>query len=253
MQHPDFVVVDAFIGEGCLGNPAAVAIVETFAPTEELARTARELELPCIFVQLGSERSHIRWFTPDESDFCGHGTLAASRVLLDRGLSPKYTSCAGELAASVDGDWIQLDLPALPLRPLAIPPELSAILGAEVCSLHDASGRIVVEVAHEDVVRRLRPNIAGLRRMFGLGVAVTARGSGEFDFISRFFRKAHNDEDPVTGSAHCALGPFWAERLGKTKFMAFQASDRGGVLRVELRPNARVTVSGRAKVRASGE
>jgi predicted PhzF superfamily epimerase YddE/YHI9 len=249
-----FTIIDAFIGDGALGNPAAVAVVDTFAPDAELARIAREGGWPATtFVRRDADRWHVRWFTPDESNMCGHGTLATAHALfqqhaVDAKRAIRFTSRAGNFEAWREGPAVAFYFPRLPLTALTTPEGLEAALGANVCSMHDAEGRIVVELADETAVRTLTPNVDALRSLLREPVVVTARSAGPFDFVSRYFRKAGPAEDPVTGSAHAALAPFWAPRLDKASMRAFQASARGGVLDVQLEGDRdRVRIRGVAK------
>ncbi len=248
-----FTFVDAFCGPEFLGNQAAVAIAESFDCDEAMAKIAVDLAMPAtVFVRpLAESEYHIRWYTPIESDFCGHGTLAATHVLYESGkVAPAETvhfrSKAGPLSARKDADWLTLNLPALALHPRPHSLELEQALSAKVVGVHDASGRILVELADENTVHALRPDVASLRAMFGQAVIVTAPAQSPYDFVSRYFRKQGDAEDPVTGSAHCALTPFWSARLQKKEMLAYQASKRGGVLGVKCQGD-RVLVSGRAK------
>ncbi len=249
-----YTVVDAFVGEGALGNPAAVARMHAFGPDDGLRRLASESGQPAtVFVQeVGRDEHHVRWFTPDESDFCGHGTLAAAHVLLPPGTrtTVKFRTRAGALTAwRLDRpDLVSLDLPALAVRPIDTPPGLADVLGADVVSTHDASGRLLVELEGEEAVRALEPDMVALRALVGQAVIVTARSSGPCAIVSRYFRAAGEAEDPVTGSAHCALSPFWAPRFGHSQQWAFQASSRGGLVHM-LHAGDRVVISGRATTR----
>jgi predicted PhzF superfamily epimerase YddE/YHI9 len=231
-----FTLVDAFVGDGFLGNRAAVAIVDTFPPDDVLTAVAVANRQPATaFVRpLATGEHHIRWFTPNESDFCGHGTLAAAHVI---GTPVRFQSRAGLLTARSRDGAIALDLPALPLTP--IERDLRDVLGARAVSVHDASGRLLVELDSEDTVRQLRPPA---RREHS--IIVTAKAAPPYDFVSRYFRK-EGDEDAVTGSAHCALAPFWSARLRRRTFLAYQASERGGVVGVEL-DGDRVHIAGNA-------
>lgn len=255
-SYVQFTIIDAFIGDGALGNPAAVAVVDTFAPDAELARIAREGGWPATtFVRRDADRWHMRWFTPDESNMCGHGTLATAHALFEQHAvdatkrAIRFTSRAGNFEAWREGPAIAFYFPRLALTALTMPEGLEAALGANVCSVHDAEGRIVVELADERAVRTLTPNVDALRSLLGEPVVVTARSAGPFDFVSRYFRKAGPAEDPVTGSAHAALAPFRAARLGKQAMRAFQASARGGVLDVQLEGD-RVRIRGVAETAA---
>lgn len=249
-----FAHVDAFVGDRARGNPAAVAVVNDFPGDSELNAKAQALGLPAtVFVRpLGAGEFHVRWFTPVESDFCGHGTLATAHVLFESGgvsanTPIRFQSRAGPLVATRNNEWIQLDLPALPVSLATAKPELAAALGASPINVATAEGRVLVELESEHTVRSLQPNVEALRALYGQPVIVTARAAAPYDFVSRYFRKAGDLEDPVTGSAHCALAPYWVPRLRKNELLAFQASERGGVLRLHLH-GARISVAGRAQV-----
>ena len=202
----------------------------------------------------------LRWFTPAvEVDLCGHATLASAHALWsekadDAGVLRFHTRSA-LLTATRNGDWIELDFPAMRAEDVDAPPELLAALGTSNAKY---VGRnqfdYLVELPSEDEVRALDPDHAALRKLTVRGVIVTSRAAnGEYDFVSRFFAPgAGIDEDPVTGSAHTCLAPYWAPRLGKNDFVAYQASARGGVLRVRL-DGERVKLGGRAVTVLRGE
>jgi predicted PhzF superfamily epimerase YddE/YHI9 len=196
----------------------------------------------------------LRWFTPAvEVDLCGHATVASAHVLwedghLAAGAQARFHTRSGLLLADRRGDWIELDFPAKASVSTPPPPELLPSLGvAQAAFVGKNAFDYLVEVDSEETVRSLSPDHSTLRKLPVRGVIVTARSSGSaFDFVSRFFAPgAGVDEDPVTGSAHCALGPYWGERLGKQEMLAYQASARGGVVRVALRGD-RVLLGGQA-------
>lgn len=195
----------------------------------------------------------LRWFTPVvEVDLCGHATLATAHALLTEGLAQedeviRFQTRSGLLTAARDGDLIELDFPVKPEQPSEAPEGLLESLGiASPRYVGRNAWDYLVEVDSPETVRALSPDHARLRTIPVRGVMVTARGDGEFDFVSRFFAPGSGvDEDPVTGSAHCCLAPYWAERLGKREFRAYQASPRGGELRVRL-DGDRVKLGGHA-------
>jgi len=203
----------------------------------------------------------LRWFTPQvEVDLCGHATLATAHILWEtRRLSPsdvaRFRTRSGPLAAERVEERIELDFPAIPVIDADVPEGLLDALGVRSVR-HVARPRadFLVELDDEAAVRELVPDISQLKRLRIRGVIVTARGSGGgFDFVSRFFAPgAGIDEDPVTGSAHCALAPYWAARLGKTEMVGFQASARGGIVRVRLTDD-RVKLGGQAVTVLRGE
>lgn len=193
----------------------------------------------------------LRWFTPAaEVRLCGHATLAAAHVLAGRGASAPFAfhTHSGVLTAAIDGSDVTLDFPAQPLTPIDEPDGLADALGTEPCATYGNGVDVAVEVADETAVRDLAPDIAALRGVDCRGVIVTAQATagGGADFVSRFFGpRVGVDEDPVTGSAHCALAPFWAARLGRASLVGAQLSPRGGRVAVELRGD-RVLLRGRA-------
>jgi PhzF family phenazine biosynthesis protein len=193
----------------------------------------------------------LRWFTPTaEVRLCGHATLAATHVLAARGATGPFIfhTHSGVLTASVDDNGVTLDFPSQPPEPVDEPEGLTDALGTTCCGTYGNGIDVLVEVADEATVRDLAPDIAALRAVECRGVIVTAPAdeSGDADFVSRFFApRVGVDEDPVTGSAHCALAPFWAQRLGRTSLVGAQLSPRAGRIAVELRDD-RVLLRGTA-------
>ena len=256
------VQVDAFTREPFGGNPAAVCVLPRPADPAWMQRVAREMNLSETAFLVGRESGgyDLRWFTPAvEVDLCGHATLASAHVLWEDGhLSPSdpavFHTRSGRLSAMRRGDWIEMDFPAEPAESAPAPEGLAEALGAE--PVHFGRNRFdcLVEVDSEETVRGLAPDIRGLAALPVRGVIVTARGeTAEFDFVSRFFApRAGVDEDPVTGSAHCCLGPYWLGRLGRDAFTAWQASARGGVVKVTVEGD-RVLLSGQAVTVLRGE
>ena len=202
---------------------------------------------------------NLRWFTPAvEVDLCGHATLGAAHVLWTEGhlnsdQPARFHTKSGVLTCTRKGDWIEMNFPAK-LETLAEePPRLSEALGTNPLYIGRNQFDYLVEIADEKTLRGLTPQHHLLRELPVRGVIVTARGSGEFDFVSRFFAPGSGiDEDPVTGSAHCALAPFWAARLGKTSMTGYQASPRGGVVKVRVEGD-RVVLMGQAVTVLRGE
>lgn len=256
MSWPLFQV-DAFTDEPFAGNPAAVCLLEAEADPAWMQRVAAEMNLPeTAFLRRSAGRYELRWFTPTvEVELCGHATLATAHVLFSEGLAEagqpvRFDSASGPLTARPGADGaIWLDFPATPAAPDDPPDGLLEALGAGPVRW-TGLGRLdyLVELEDEAAVRDLAPDVGRLRWLGSRGVIVTAAasGTGGYDFVSRFFAPgAGIDEDPVTGSAHCALGPFWAGRLGREELTGFQASARGGLVRV--RPQGdRVLLGGRA-------
>jgi PhzF family phenazine biosynthesis protein len=254
--------VDAFTNRAFAGNPAAVCILPESRDDLWLQQVAREMNLSETAFLLAQEDGYrLRWFTPTvEVDLCGHATLASAHVLWESGrLGPndeaRFYTRSGLLTARRQGEWIELDFPAEPPQPAAIPPEVSQALGLTAPS-YVGKNRFdyLVEVAGEAEVRALQPNFSQLKSAGGRGVIVTSRSdSAPYDFVSRFFAPAAGiDEDPVTGSAHCCLGPYWAGKLGQSTFLAYQASARGGEVRVQLK-GERVLLGGQAVTVLRGE
>ncbi|MEQ9394875.1 PhzF family phenazine biosynthesis protein [Haliea sp.] len=242
--------VDAFASRVFEGNPAAVCPLEAWLDDTLLQAIAMENNLSetAYFVPVDNG-FELRWFTPAaEVDLCGHATLAAAHVLYaELGYSADSISFAtrsGELSVSRDGDWYVLDFPAIVPRPCAAPAGLVEALGRQPMEVLAADDLLAV-FACEAEVRALEPEQALLARLDCRGVIATAPGE-QHDFVSRFFApRVGVPEDPVTGSAHCKLVPYWAQRLGNNRMNARQISRRGGELRVALRGD-RVQMAGRA-------
>jgi PhzF family phenazine biosynthesis protein len=237
--------VDAFADRPFAGNPAAVCLLPAPGDPQWMQQVAREMNLAeTAFLVRRRDGFDLRWFTPAvEVDLCGHATLASAHVLWEEGhLQPaetvRFHTRSGVLTASRQGSLIWLDLPATPAQPAATPIELERGLGK--CASIKYVGRTpfdyLVELKSEAEVRSLAPDMSELVQLPVRGVIVTARSTqGSHDFVSRFFAPAAGiAEDPVTGSAHCGLGPFWATRLGKNELVGYQASARGGTVRVRL-------------------
>ena len=248
MLGPRIVTVDAFADRPFSGNPAAVCILPEAPPDSWMRLVAREMNLSetaFIVPRADGDGFDLRWLTPAvEVDLCGHATLASAHVLWEEGHLPPdaiaaFHTRSGRLTAEKRGESIILDFPAKPLRgdrddaPLA---ELAAALGTPIVQAGFNAFDILVEVGSEAEVRSMKPDFSALAKLPVRGVIVTSRAeTSGIDFVSRFFAPAAGvAEDPVTGSAHCCLGPHWAPKLGKTRFRAYQASARGGFVDVEL-------------------
>jgi PhzF family phenazine biosynthesis protein len=244
MRYPDqrIVQVDAFTNRAFRGNPAAVCVLERAAGDDWLQAVAGEMNLSeTAFLQRRADGFDLRWFTPTtEVPLCGHATLASAHVLWEEGElqsteEARFHTKSGVLRAHRDGEWIAMDFPALATSPGSVPRAVVAALAVDpVFSGVTASGAHLVELGRAEDVRDLVPDLAALATASRFGTIVTARADDPaFDFVSRFFAPALGvAEDPVTGSAHCALGPYWASRLGKTELVGYQASARGGIVRV---------------------
>jgi PhzF family phenazine biosynthesis protein len=246
------VQVDAFTSKPFAGNPAAVCVLPA-APNDAWMRdVAREMNLSeTAFLHPENGGYRLRWLTPAiEVDLCGHATLASAHVLWEDGHIPadaeaRFHTRSGLLTCRRNGLWIEMNFPAKLAEPAEAPLQLAEALGADLLYVGRNQFDYLVEVADEAVLRSLNPNHHLLRQMPVRGVIVTARG-GEYDFVSRFFAPGSGiDEDPVTGSAHSALAPFWSRRLDKKEMIGFQASARGGVVKVRVEGD-RVYISGQA-------
>jgi predicted PhzF superfamily epimerase YddE/YHI9 len=242
--------VDAFTDRLFAGNPAAVVPLETWLPDATLQAIAAENNLAETAFFLRETKDYaLRWFTPTvEVDLCGHATLASAHVIFDR-LEPQRrnvsfrTLKAGTLTVTRQGDELAMDFPARPPRPVAAPSGLPAALGAPPSEVLASRDYLAVYRRQADVAA-LRPDFAALARL-DAAVIVSAPGEDGPDFVSRYFAPAYGiPEDPVTGSSHCTLIPYWAERLGKTKLRARQISPRGGDLTCVF-AGERVTIGGR--------
>ena len=259
MSVPVFQV-DAFADQPFEGNPAAVCILEERADEAWMQAVAAEMNLSeTAFVVPQKERFELRWFTPGaEVDLCGHATLASAHVLWQTGRQLswpiEFDTRSGVLTAAAVGDAIRLDFPADPMRTAESPSGLTEALGAEPMLVGAGRDYLFAEVESESTLRGLEPDFRRLARLVPIGICVTAVSDNpEFDFVSRFFAPAVGiDEDPVTGSAHCLLGPFWGERFGKGELVGYQASRRGGVVRVQ-NVGDRVLLEGRAVTVLRGE
>jgi PhzF family phenazine biosynthesis protein len=236
------VQVDAFTAKPFGGNPAAVCVLPAARDDKWMAQVAMEMNLSeTAFLLANDDGYRLRWFTPTvEVDLCGHATLASAHVLwedghLEPGVAARFHTRSGVLTCDQRGDWIEMNFPAKFEEPAEPPPQLAEALGCNIKYAGRNQFDYLVEVADEPTLRSLNPRHHLLRQLPVRGVIVTARGASEYDFVSRFFAPGSGiDEDPVTGSAYCALTPFWAARLGKTEMTAFQASPRGGVVKVRL-------------------
>ena len=256
------VQVDAFTEEPFAGNPAAVCVMPAPREARWMQAVAREMNLSetAFLVRRSDGAYDLRWFTPGaEVELCGHATLASAHVLwteghLGVGETARFFTASGELRAGRREPWIELDFPATVPGPAAPPPGLAAALGVEPLAVLSSRFDFLAEIRSEAEVRALEPDFRALRSLGVRGVIATAPAStAGFDFVSRFFAPGVGvDEDPVTGSAHCALAPFWGARLGRVEMTGFQASARGGVVRVRLAGD-RVILGGKAVTVLRGE
>ena len=254
--------VDAFTNRPFAGNPAGVCVLPKAADPAWMLNVAREMNLAeTAFLVKQKDGYDLRWFTPAvEVDLCGHATLASAHVLWEDGHLPKtaqarFHTKSGLLTADQNGAWIELDFPATPAKPAATPAGLVEALGAKPTFVGKTPFDYLVELESESTIRTLAPNITALGEIEARGVIVTARadGTSKYDFVSRFFGPQSGiAEDPVTGSSHCALAPYWGAKLGKKELLAFQASSRGGELRLRV-VGDRIKIGGQAVTVLRGE
>ncbi|MGE0126629.1 MAG: PhzF family phenazine biosynthesis protein [Blastocatellales bacterium] len=268
MERPIYIV-DAFTDEAFKGNPAAVCPLDAPQPAEWMQKVAAEMNLSeTAFLSPREEGFDLRWFTPAvEVPLCGHATLASAHTLWETGwlavgAEARFHTLSGWLSARKTGAGIEMDFPALRLEEIAAPAGVAESL--RVTSLRawlvrdqcDLEKNYLIELDSEAAVRALQPDFNLMRSQVSKGLIVTARAtanpdsagpdSAGVDFVSRYFATwAGIDEDPVTGSAHCALAPFWAARLGRAELLGYQASARGGYVRVKLQGD-RVALGGQA-------
>lgn len=246
--------VDAFTDKPFTGNPAGVCILREAEDEEWMLNVAGEMNVSeTAFLHPQEDGFNLRWFTPQvEVDLCGHATLASAHVLWEKNYLKKdqkaifYTK-SGVLTAQKSGKWIEMDFPAQPPEPVNPPINLIQALGVDPSYTGKTRFDYFIEVDSEDIVYNMQPNFSLLAEVDTRGFIITAKSSNlNYDFISRFYAPgAGINEDPVTGSAHCSLGPYWSEKLGKKDLTGYQASSRGGVVRVKVNRD-RIILGGRA-------
>lgn len=257
--------VDAFTEKPFSGNPAGVCVLNEKLDEKIMQNIAHEINLSetAFLVKSNKEydlRYDLRWFTPEgEIDLCGHATLASAHILWEKGFlkndqEARFSTKSGLLTAIMNNGWIELNFPALPEEKTEPPAGLLESLGVEATYVGKNIFDYLIEVESEETVRTMKPDFVKLSKVPARGVIVTARSrTGEYDFVSRFFAPEIGIwEDPVTGSSHCCLGPYWQKRLNKDEFIAYQASERGGVLKVKV-AGERVLISGKAVMVLEGE
>ena len=254
------IQVDAFTSKPFAGNPAAVCVLDEPRDDAWMQHVALEMNLAeTAFLLKQEDGYNLRWFTPAvEVDLCGHATLASAHVLwetgaLQMGEQARFHTKSGLLTAEKQGDWIELNFPVTPAQKAAEPAHLLEALNVPALYIGKSKFDYLVEVDSEEVVRNLRPGRL-LAEVPARGIIVTSRASsGDYDFVSRFFGpQVGVDEDPVTGSAHCTLTPYWSKKLGKLEMVGYQASARGGIVRVRL-DGERVRLGGQAITVLRGE
>lgn len=256
-----FYLIDAFADRPLAGNPAVVCPLAGWREERWLQEVAAEMnQSETAFVVKNGAGFDLRWFTPKvEVALCGHATLAAAHALWQQGLADpvreiQFSTKSGILKAARRGDEIELDFPLAPGQPAEPPADLLPALGVTAKYVGRNKFDYLVEVESEAMLRQMSPDFTRLKNVAVRGTIVTSRSSDpRFDFVSRFFAPAVGiNEDPATGSAHCCLGDFWQKRLGKNDLRAYQASARGGTIRVRVE-GERAFLGGRAFIVARGE
>jgi predicted PhzF superfamily epimerase YddE/YHI9 len=246
--------VDAFAEKPFAGNPAGVCILHEPRDDGWMQNVAREMNLSeTAFLKRRNDGFNLRWFTPAvEVDLCGHATLASAHILWEQGIlkreeTARFHTHSGLLTAQFRGEWIELDFPSLPDKEMRVPRGLSQALAVKPRYMGRSRFDYIIDVGSEAAVRKLKPDFTRLMTLPIRGLIVTAKATTPpYDFVNRFFAPgAGVNEDPVTGSAYCVLGPFWRHRLGKNELLAYQASARGGVVRVRV-GERRVYIGGKA-------
>lgn len=253
--------IHSFVGIGMRGNPAGVCVLEQPRGPAWMQQVAARMGLSeTAFVVPEKTGYRLRWFTPiTEVELCGHATLAAAYVLWQLELhagdqSMVFHTASGDLTAHPEDTWIEISLPAIPVMACVTPTEIINAVGVKPVATARAGEKYLLELADEVQVRTAKPNFAALRDLQVRGVMITsAAQNSQYDFVSRYFAPAVGiNEDPVTGSAHCSLVPWWAKRLNKIQFLAQQVSARGGELRLRLQGD-RVAMAGRAVISGQRE
>ena len=253
-------IVDTFTNRPFKGNAAAVTILNAFPDDEVMQLIAAQMNLSetAFLVKVGAREYKLRWFTPEvEVNLCGHATLAAMHVLLQSGRikagdTVTFDTLSGPLTAYADEKKIELDFPVLPGEPTKAPAALKA-LGVEFGPCEKNRDNYLVEVKDYATLLACKPNAKKLAKADAQGVIVTCAGPAGYDFSSRYFAPQLGiNEDPVTGSTHCFLAPYWAKKLGKSSFHCFQASKGEGVLDVSLKGD-RVLIAGHAVTTLKGQ
>ena len=239
----DIFQVDAFTDTPFAGNPAGVCVLSQAVDETWMQQVANEMNLSeTAFLVEQDDGYHLRWFTPAvEVELCGHATLASAHILWEQGFLPadspaRFHTQSGLLSAVRKDSWIEMDFPAEPEKPADFPQEVFKAFGADALYVGKNRFDYLLEFASADTVRNMAPNFSMLNEISGRGFIVTSRSDKETcDFISRFFAPAAGiNEDPVTGSAHCCLGPYWADKLNLNELTGYQASARGGVVKVRV-------------------
>jgi PhzF family phenazine biosynthesis protein len=254
MAQITFFQVDAFTDMPFKGNPAAICLLNEELPEAVMQQIAFENNLAeTAFILQTEDGFSLRWFTPTvEVKLCGHATLASAHILWEKGILPenataRFFTKSGLLTVTKKDDWIQLNFPRFRLSAADLPEEMMDALGCTAVHTMIASdGRFIIEVASEKEVLSLKPDFSILKNFATAVITSRAEATSSYDFISRSFTSSHGvDEDPVTGSSHCGLAPYWAGKLGKNHLLAYQASARGGALNLQVTDD-KVLIEGKA-------
>lgn len=251
------IQVDAFIDGPSSGNPAGVCVLTTHREDDWMQAVATEMNLSeTAFLRSRADGVYdLRWFTPtEEVDLCGHPTLASAHVLWTEGIVDitsriDFDTKSGRLSTSFQDGWVQMDFPLEAPTPVEAPADLESALGMKPVEVMQNRLDLFVLLDNEAAVRSLAPDLLALAQLDARGIVVTTLADRDTpaDFVSRFFGpRVGVPEDPVTGSAHCGLAPLWAEKTGRQELVGYQASRRGGIVRVQLHKADRVFLSGRA-------
>ena len=246
--------IDSFTDKPFTGNPAGVCILDEPADEKWMQNVAKEMAVSeTAFLYPEDDGYNLRWFAPDaEVDLCGHATMASAHILWETDYAQenetlKFSTKSGVLTANMNKGWIELDFPIIPVEKADAPEGLIESLGVEPIYVGINAFDYILELGSEKELRSIEPDFSRLADITTRGVSVTsASSSNEYDFVSRFFAPAIGiPEDPVTGSAHCCLGPYWMKKLNKSSFTAYQVSARGGFMKVDVK-GERVILSGKA-------
>jgi PhzF family phenazine biosynthesis protein len=246
--------VDAFTNKAFTGNPAAVCVLNTPQSDQWMQNVAQEMNLSeTAFLIPQNDGFNLRWFTPTvEVPLCGHATLASAHVLWSEGhlsidKAAYFYTKSGKLIAQLKDNWIQLDFPVNHSQKTTPPSNLQEVLGVNYKAVYINSLSYLVELESATLVKEIQPNFQLMKNLPIGNIIVTSIGNSDYDFVSRFFAPGLGiNEDPVTGAAHCCLAPFWRDKLGKDEFLAYQASSRGGVVKVSYSGSERVLLAGQA-------
>lgn len=250
-------IVDAFTDKLFAGNQAAVCVMDEWIPDELMQSIAKENNLSeTAFTVKEGEVYHLRWFTPaGEIDFCGHATLGTSFVLFNYYCKDaeriEFKAQVGNLYVKRNGDLYEMDFPAYKCNQVPVTDEMEEAIGARPLEAYMDRDLLMV-MENEDIIKEMKVNQAKLQELEGVCIAVTAKGT-EYDTVSRVYAPELNiPEDPVTGSTHCMIAPFWAKRLDKNELVCYQASERTGVLYAQVTGD-RVKISGKAVLYSTSE